>query len=227
MHKKLLLAEDEKALAEIIAESLATQHYDVDCVDNGMQAVSRLQVGSYDIVVMDVMLPGMDGFSVIKKFRQFNQLTPVIFLTSKTMPHDVVTGFECGGNDYLKKPFSMEELVIRLKVLLSSNRIISEEAGEQVYHIGKYQYDSVKQRLVLNEKVTRLTARENEILRLLCINKHIAVEKGKMLIGVWGSDNFFNARTLDVFITRLRKYLKDDPNVQVINLRGVGYKLVW
>lgn len=227
MHKKLLLAEDEKALAEIIAESLATQHFDVDCVDNGIQAVSQLQTGAYDIVVMDVMLPGMDGFSVIKRFRQFNQLTPVIFLTSKTMPHDVVHGFECGGNDYLKKPFSMEELVIRLKALLSSNRIINQEAGQQVYSIGKYRYDPVKQRLVLNEEITILTARENEILRLLCINKHNAVEKQMILTSIWGSDNFFNARTLDVFITRLRKYLKDDANVQIINLRGIGYKLVW
>jgi DNA-binding response OmpR family regulator len=226
MTKKVLLIEDENALSEIIAESLATENFIVECVDNGITALSRLRNHSFHIIIIDVMLPGMDGFSIVKKMREADQVTPVIFLTSKTMPHDVVKGFESGGNDYLKKPFSMEELVIRLKVLLTNNRMITHGVAE-TFSIGRYRFDAVRQQLTIYDKKILLTARENEVLLMLCTQNKVLVEKQKMLKTIWGSDNFFHARTLDVFITRLRRYLKDDPDIQIINLRGLGYKLVW
>jgi DNA-binding response OmpR family regulator len=227
MNKKLLLIEDERPLAGIIADSLITEGFEVECIHDGRLAFERLQHFHFDIMVVDVMLPGMDGFSLVKKFRAFNRDTPIIFLTSKTMPHDVVKGFECGANDYLKKPFGMEELVIRLKVLLSSSRMMLQANTNQVFNIGKYRFDSVKQQLIFQKDQIPLTSRESEILLLLCLDGKTLVPKQKILNAIWGSDNFFHSRTLDVFITRLRKYLKEDPEVQIINLRGLGYKLVW
>lgn len=224
--KKILLAEDEAALRMIIAESLSVRGYAVTETGNGTAAMNSLEQDNFDIAVLDVMLPGMDGFTLVKELRKKENRIPVLFLTSKTLPTDVVQGFESGGNDYLKKPFAMEELVIRIQALLSPGRLITP-ATNNTLTIGQYMFHPIKQQLIRGEQVIVLTARENEVLELLVRHKHTIVNKKTLLKQIWGDDSFFNARTLDVFITRLRKYLKQDPHVQIINIRGVGYKLVW
>lgn len=224
--KKILLAEDESALRTIIAESLSTRGFAVTEVGDGASAMHSLIQNGFDIAVLDVMLPGMDGFTLVKELRKKDNTIPVLFLTSKTLPADVVQGFESGGNDYLKKPFAMEELVIRIQALLSPGRMIAS-VQQSAVSIGQYTFHPVKQQLHRGSEVIVLTARENEVLELLVQHKHTVVNKQVLLNSIWGDDNFFNARTLDVFITRLRKYLKQDPHVQIINVRGVGYKLVW
>lgn len=222
----ILLAEDEAALGGIIAESLTASGFAVTHVTNGKDALQKLQHGGFNLALLDVMMPGMDGFTVAQQLRLTNKHLPIIFLTSKTMPQDVVIGFESGGNDYVKKPFSMLELVARIKALLGQNRLLTNTPSSHV-NIGRYSFDAVKQQLVFNAAVQQLTARESEVLWLLYQHNQTLLTKQQMLHAIWGDDNFFNARTLDVFITRLRKHLKHDPQVQIINVRGAGYKLVW
>lgn len=200
--------------------------FTVTHVTNGNHALQLLQSGAFNIALLDVMMPGMDGFTVARQLRLTNMHLPVIFLTSKTMPHDVVEGFESGGNDYVKKPFSMLELVARIKALLGQNRLLAAATPAQVA-IGRYSFDAVKQQLIFNAILQPLTARESEVLWLLYRHNQTLLTKQQILKAIWGDDNFFNARTLDVFITRLRKHLKHDPQVQIINVRGTGYKLVW
>lgn len=222
----ILLAEDEAALGGIIAESLTASGFAVTHVTNGKDALQKLQGGGFSLALLDVMMPGMDGFTVAQQLRVTNRHMPIIFLTSKTMPHDVVAGFESGGNDYVKKPFSMLELVTRIKALLGQNRLLAAITPAQV-NIGRYSFDAVKQQLVFNATLQQLTARESEVLWLLYRHNQTLLTRQQILNAIWGDDNFFNARTLDVFITRLRKHLKQDPQVQIINVRGSGYKLVW
>ena len=173
------------------------------------------------------MMAGMDGFELARTIRQSDKNVPILFLTSKTMPQDVVEGFESGGNDYLRKPFAMQELVIRIKVLVSEGRLLKKETTPTKVSIGQYQFDAVKQQLTINLRVQTMTAREAELLWLLYKNHQQLSSKKVILEAIWGDDNFFNSRTLDVFITKLRKLLQEDPGVQIINVRGMGYKLVW
>ncbi|MCP9751811.1 response regulator transcription factor [Ferruginibacter sp. HRS2-29] len=223
----VLLAEDEESLGSIISESLTVSGFSVTHVTNGNEALELLLNGSFSLAILDVMMPGMDGFTIARQLRLNNLRLPVLFLTSKTMPHDVVTGFESGGNDYIKKPFSMLELVVRMKALLGLNRLPEYAALPTTAQIGKYHFDPVKQQLIFGTEICKLTARESEILWMLYQHTQTLLPRQQLLISIWGDDNFFNARTLDVFITRLRKLLKQDPRVQIINARGVGYKLVW
>lgn len=224
---KILLAEDEEALGNIVAESLEMRGFSVHHCKNGSEALSQLLNEQYDLALVDVMMPGIDGFTLVQKFRMQNTEMPVIFLTSKLLPNDVVTGFESGGNDYLKKPFSMEELVIRIKVLLSGNRLLKTKDQAVEVKIGAYLFNAARQELMYQTTLKKLTSRENEVLSLLFQHKHSVLSKQVLLNTIWGNDSFFNARTADVFISRLRKYLQEDPRVQIINVRGIGYKLVW
>lgn len=224
---KILLAEDELALGNIIAESLETSGFLVTHVTDGKEALRLLYTNNYDLALLDVMMPGMDGFAIAQELRLANYQLPILFLTSKTLPEDVVTGFESGGNDYLKKPFSMMELVVRIKGLLGTNRLQAGSLQRKPVMIGSYHFDPTRQQLIINADTYQLTARENDILWLLYRQKQNLLTKQELLNTIWGDDNFFNARTLDVFITRLRKLLKQDPRIQIINIRGAGYKLVW
>ena len=223
----ILLVEDELALGGIVAENLNAVGFHVTHVQTGSQALELLKDHEFSLLILDVMMPGMDGFSVARQIRVTNTAIPILFVTSKTMPHDVVEGFESGGNDYLKKPFAMQELVVRIRVLLSDNRLLNKSNESAVVAIGAYIFDPVKQQLGCQGLVKQLTARESEILWLLYQHRQSLIGKKNLLETIWGDDNFFNSRTLDVFITRLRKHLKQDHSVQIINVRGVGYKLVW
>ena len=220
---KILLAEDEPALALIIKESLETRNFEVMHCINGEVAFDAFTKQKFDLLVLDVMMPKKDGFSVAKDVRKIDKKIPIIFLTAKSQTQDVVEGFNIGGNDYLKKPFSMEELIIRIHSLLG--RINADKVEEKML-IGSYSFDFVKQTLHFNELIITLTHREAELLFLLIENKNEILDRSIVLKKIWGNDDFFNGRSLDVFITKLRKKLNLDPNIQIINVRGQGYKLI-
>lgn len=219
---KLLLAEDEVSLAQIIKESLETRNFEVLVCHNGQDAFDYFLKDQPEILVLDVMMPKKDGFSLATDIRKIDKKIPIIFLTAKSQTQDVVDGFTIGGNDYLKKPFSMEELIVRIHSLLG--RIPNEENGELI-PIGSYLFDPLKQKLVFNDKTETLTHREASLLSLLIENKNQIIDRSIILKKIWGEDDFFSGRSMDVFITKLRKKLSHDPSVQIINIRSYGYKL--
>jgi len=218
---KLLLAEDEPSLAQIIKESLETREFEVFLAENGVKALQLYHQHHPDILVLDVMMPFKDGFTLAKEIREENKQVPIIFLTAKSQTKDVLEGFSHGGNDYLKKPFSMEELIVRIQSLLSRNAIQSSSIK-----IGDYVFNHTKQTLEHKKNTVALTHRESELLFLLTQNKNEISDRSFILKKLWGTDDFFNARSMDVFITKLRKKLKNDENIQIVNVRGYGYKLI-
>ena len=220
---KLLLAEDEAALGQIIKESLETRDFDVILCDNGEKAFEKYNSEGPEILVLDVMMPKKDGFTLAKEIRAIDDTIPIIFLTAKSQTADVVEGFSIGGNDYLKKPFSMEELIVRIHNLASRTRV--QKISENLI-IGDYTFAFQKQRLQYkSEDAIQLTHREAHLLFHLIKNKNQVLERSLILNELWGMDDFFTARSMDVFITKLRKKLNRDDNVQIINVRGFGYKL--
>jgi len=220
----ILLAEDELALGRIVKESLETRDFEVLWAKDGQEALKVYKNNSPELLVLDVMMPKKDGFSVATEIRQSNSSVPIIFLTSKSQTKDVVEGFEKGGNDYLKKPFSMEELIVRIKNLLHQK---VEKTSHKIYPIGQYTFNLPKQTLQFNnEEPKQLTHREAQLLHQLYLHKNQVADRKQVLQKLWGNDDFFSARSMDVFISKLRKKLEEDPNIQIINIRGFGYKLV-
>ena len=220
---KLLLAEDEPSLAQIIQESLETRNFEVYLAANGEEALQIYQTKKPEILVLDVMMPKKDGFTLASEIRKENKQIPIIFLTAKSQTSDVLDGFEAGGNDYLKKPFSMEELIVRIHALLNRNSL---KINKTAVIIGKYTFNYLKQTLRIHETTCLLTHRESELLYMLEQNKNNTTDRTLVLKKIWGNDDFFNARSMDVFISKLRKKLKDDPTVQIVNIRGYGYKFI-
>lgn len=222
---KILLAEDEAALGMIIQESLESRGFEVVYCTDGEQARNAYKNEQPDILVLDVMMPKLDGFTLVKELRKQDQFIPIIFLTAKSRTEDVVEGFGYGANDYLKKPFSMEELIVRIQSLLN-RKSVKKPTGEQV--LGDFRFDIQKQTLVHNtsNQVEQLTHREAQLLHALLQNVNELTDRTSILNSLWGNDDFFNARSMDVFISKLRKKLSLDPSIQIINVRGYGYKLV-
>jgi two-component system, OmpR family, response regulator TrcR len=220
---KIVLAEDEPSLAQIIQESLETRKFDVYLANNGNEAFDLYKSKKPDILVLDVMMPYKDGFTLAKEIRLENKQIPIMFLTAKSQTKDVLEGFKHGGNDYLKKPFSMEELIVRIHSLLDRNLQKKEHSNIK---IGNFTFNHTRQSLLFKEEETVLTNRESELLFILTQNKNTISEKSYILNKLWGNDDFFNARSMDVFITKLRKKLKRDENIQIVNVRGYGYKLI-
>lgn len=225
-----MLVEDEQALAMIIQDSLVVRGFETLLVNDGATAYGYYLSYQPDLLVLDVMLPFTTGFKIATKIRLEDKRTPIIFLTARTMPQDVLSGYESGGNDYLKKPFDMEELIIRIKVLLNENRMLEDETtnfSQNIVSIGNYTFDMLRGELSFQMLSKKLTARENDVLKILYQHRNQLLERKKFLMIVWGDDDFFSSRSLDVFITKLRKYFKNDPMIQIINHRGFGYKLVF
>lgn len=221
---KLLLAEDEPALAQIVKESLETRDFVVFHASDGNQALKIYQEKLLDVLVLDVMMPKKDGVTLAREIRQIDQDIPIIFLTAKSQTADVVEGFEVGGNDYLKKPFSMEELIVRVRNLLKRNQQAQES---KVINLGKYTFDFPKQTLTYEGKdKVLLTHREAHLLFHLCQNKNAVLDRSLILKKLWGDDDFFNARSMDVFITKLRRKLSKDESIHIVNVRGYGFKLI-
>ncbi|MDO9039607.1 MAG: response regulator transcription factor [Lutibacter sp.] len=221
---KILLAEDEPSLGQIIKESLETRNFEVLLCADGEIAYATYKRENPLLLVLDVMMPKKDGFTLAKEIRKENPDIPIIFLTAKSQTEDVVEGFNLGGNDYLRKPFSMEELIVRINALLKRG---DYENGNEVIKIGDYQFNVKNQTLVFNGNTETLTHRESELLSHLIQHKNQVLDRSFILKKLWGDDDFFNARSMDVFITKLRKKLKDDTSIQIINVRGYGYKLIF
>jgi len=219
----ILLAEDEPALGQIIKESLETRNFNVLLCENGEKAFEIYQSKSPQLLVLDVMMPKKDGFTLAKEIRTIDEYIPIIFLTAKSQTRDVVEGFSIGGNDYLKKPFSIEELIVRINNLL--NRVQLQKTSD-ILQIGQYTFDFPKQTLKINEEAIQLTHRESHLLFHLIKNRNAVLDRSFILNKLWGNDDFFNARSMDVFITKLRKKLNKDDSIQILNVRGYGYKLI-
>jgi DNA-binding response OmpR family regulator len=224
---KILYLEDEASLAKIVKESLASRSFDVMHLDSGKNAVKIFNEFKPDVCVFDVMLPEKDGFEVAKEIRALNTITPIIFLTAKNQTTDLLMGFDAGGNDYIKKPFSLEELIVRINNLyfLSKNKsgIADSVTGVK---IGKYVFSTTKQELRFEKEVRKISFRECQLLDLLTKSMGEIVTRKVILDTVWGDDHFFNSRNLDVYITKLRSYFKSDPKIEIITLKSVGYRLI-
>jgi DNA-binding response OmpR family regulator len=224
----ILLVEDEPILAEIVRESLQTRGFEVLHADTVKAATLLYHQQTPSLMVLDVMLPDGDGFSLARHIRSQDMELPIIFLTSRSLPQDVVEGFESGGNDYLKKPFSLEELVVRIKALLNRNRLVSPVINTaQTTALGQYLFEYPASALTFMGKKRTLTSREGEIMHMLILSKNQVLYRKALLLHLWGNDDYFSGRSLDVFMAKLRKYLKDDPTVNILNIRGQGYKLIY
>lgn len=222
---RLLLVEDEHTLAEIIADTLGEKEFDVTVAYDGVEGLRQFDAFRPDVVVTDIMMPGMDGFSFVDELRRRSSDVPVLFLSARSAVDDVVRGFETGGNDYLRKPFAMSELVVRVRALVGRSRSAHPDA-DRIYEIGRFRFDTGRQTLSDGDRVQELSAREAGVLEILCSRMGETVPTQLILKRVWGDDSFFNGRSLHVFITRLRHMLSSDPSVQIVNARGVGYKLL-
>jgi len=220
---KILLAEDEPSLGQIIKESLETRNFDVLLCNDGEEAYYKYKTEKPLLLVLDVMMPKKDGFTLAKEIRLEDPEIPIIFLTAKSQTEDVVAGFNLGGNDYLKKPFSMEELIVRINALLKRTK---EPIFDEI-SFGKYIFNFKKQTLSYENIAENLTHREANLLFYLIQNKNQVLDRSFILKKLWGDDDFFNSRSMDVFISKLRKKLKNDPSIQIINVRGYGYKLIF
>jgi len=222
---KILYLEDEQSLGKITRDMLVKSGFTVDWIEDGSKGLAAFEQNSYSICVVDIMMPGIDGYTFVKEVRKKDVNIPVIFLTARSLTEDVIKGFETGGNDYLKKPFSIEELIVRINSLL--NRIPkSAEPIQSIFTIGKFTFDHSTMELSSDSKKIVLTNLENELLHRLILNKNSVLERQKVLIELWGDDTFFNARSMDVFITKLRKYFSEDERISIVNIRGIGYKMI-
>jgi DNA-binding response OmpR family regulator len=223
---KLLLAEDDENLGLLLKEYLIAKGYDTDLYPDGEAAYKGFRNHSYNLCILDIMMPRKDGISLAKDIRLINMDIPIIFLTAKNMKEDVLEGFKIGADDYITKPFSMEELIFRIEAIMRRIMQDTSSPDDAVYKLGIYTFDTRKQILTGGEEEVKLTTKEAELLRLLCNNANKVLERNFALKTIWIDDNYFNARSMDVYITKLRKHLKDDPKVEIINVHGKGYKLI-
>ena len=223
---KVFYVEDEVFLARIVKESLESRGFEVIMENDGEKAMESFKKSKPDICVLDVMLPNKDGFTIADEIRELNEDIPIIFLTAKIQTEDVVKGFTLGGNDYVRKPFSMEELIARLQNLLRLKTEEPKKITTDSVKIGKYNFQLNRQVLNNGKEDRKLSFRESEILRLLYENKDRIIDRKNILNLLWGNDSFFNSRNLDVYITKIRSYLKDDPSLEIITVKGIGYRFV-
>jgi DNA-binding response OmpR family regulator len=221
---KVLYVEDEVFLAKIVSETLQGRGYDVVLESDGGKAVKQFNEVKPDVCVLDIKLPNKDGFSIADEIREKDTQVPIIFLSAKSQTNDVVNGFKLGANDYIRKPFSIEELIVRIENVLKNK--IETQADQEEVSFGKYVFNSKRQTLISPDEQRKLSYRESELLRLLYENREKIVERSEILTLLWGSDSFFNSRNLDVYITKLRNYLKSDPSVEIITIKGIGYRFV-
>jgi len=223
---KVFYVEDELFLARIVKESLESREFDVIMEHDGAKALDLFKKTQPDICVLDVMLPNKDGFEIADEIRELNENIPIIFLTAKTQTEDVVRGFTLGGNDYIRKPFSMEELIVRIQSLLRLNKEGVKKINTESVRMGKYDFQINRQVLSSEKEKRKLSFRESELLKLLYESRDKVIDRKDILNLLWGNDSFFNSRNLDVYITKLRSYLKDDPSLEIITIKGIGYRFV-
>jgi DNA-binding response OmpR family regulator len=223
MKSKILLVEDDPSLGFVIKDNLMVKGYEVTLCKDGEEGQLTFEKNHFDVCILDVMMPKMDGFSLAKSIRAKDQHIPILFITAKSMLEDKINGFHSGGDDYIVKPFSMEELSLRIEVFLRRSNI--EKVAEQNFALGEFTFDCHNYTLHHLSSFKTLTQKEAEVLKLLCQNKERVLKREEILKNVWGNDDYFLGRSMDVFISKLRKHLKDDPKVQIVNYHGVGFRL--
>ena len=226
--QKILLAEDDPNLGDLLKDYLELKgKFDVTLCTDGEEAVNQFRKSTYDLCILDVMMPKKDGFTVGKEIRKINTTTPIIFATAKGMMEDKTEAFELGGDDYITKPFRVEELLLRINALLK--RVVREKDDQVVsdkFEIGEYFFDYTSQQIAHKGVQQKLSTKEAELLRLLCLKKNDVLTREEALLKIWHDDNYFTGRSMDVFLSKLRKYLRDDPKVEIVNVHGKGYKLL-
>lgn len=222
---RILLCEDDENLGMLLREYVQAKGFLCDLFGDGDSGYKAYLKGRYDFCILDVMMPKKDGFTMAQEIRALNSDIPIIFLTAKSLKEDILEGFKIGGDDYITKPFSMEELLFRIEAIL---RRVKGNKGKDIiaYRLGNFMFEVQKQVLTIGAKTTKLTTKECDLLNLLCSHANEILERNFALKTIWIDDNYFNARSMDVYITKLRKHLKDDPNVEIINIHGKGYKLI-
>ena len=221
---KILLAEDDENLGTLLNTFLKAKGFDVELARNGKLALQKFTESEFDFLIFDVMMPEMDGFTLAKEIRELDKKTPILFLTAKSMKEDKLEGFKIGADDYLTKPFSMEELLARIEAILRRTAQPQEEEAN-TYQIGSIAFDPEMRMLHLKEP-KKLTTKENQLLKLLAKNKNDVLDRNAALRAIWGDDNYFNGRSMDVYIAKLRKLLKEDPAIEIMNVHGKGFKLI-
>ncbi|HRH68298.1 MAG TPA: response regulator transcription factor [Flavobacteriales bacterium] len=224
---KLLLVEDDPNLGNLLVEYLRAKGYEADLRTDGQQGRSAYDKGGYDLLILDVMMPQKDGFTLAREIRQKDVSTPIIFVTAKSMKQDTIQGFQSGADDYITKPFGMEELLLRIAAVLRRAKGAEPKSPEpEEYRLGDSSFEPRKQVLRTPQGDRKLTTKESELLRLLCANRNDVLERSVALNAVWGNDSYFNGRSMDVYIAKLRKYLREDPAVEIINVHGKGFRLI-
>ncbi len=224
---RILLVEDDRNLGLLLQESLGLQGFEVTLCRDGEEAFRAFLNHTFDLCLIDVMLPKKDGFALAGEIRGLRSGVPLIFLTAKSLQEDRIQGFKVGGDDYITKPFNLEELVLRIRAVLRRGKTGEKDSSErQKFHLGQYAFDYEEQTLRIGKRTRRLTTKESELLRLLCLQANSILERSLALELVWGNDSVFSARSMDVFISRLRKYLSEDKAVEIINIHGRGFKLI-
>jgi len=224
---KLLVVEDDHNLGKLLSDYLRARGYDTDLRTDGQQGWQAFAKGRYDLLILDVMMPLKDGFTLAREIRAKDPEVPIIFLTARSMKQDTIQGFQSGADDYITKPFGMEELILRIGAVLRRTKGVLPKAEEPVtYTIGASEFDVRKQHLRTPAGERRLTTKESELLRLLCTHRNDVLDRSQALLEVWGNDSYFNGRSMDVYIAKLRKYLREDPSLEIINIHGKGFRLV-
>ncbi len=225
MIMKILLLEDDPNLGFVLQEQLESSGFSVTLETNGEEGMAASRKGSFDLCIVDVMMPKKDGFTFAREFRARDSATPIIFLTAKSLKEDRIEGFKVGGDDYVTKPFSMEELLLRIQAVLKRSSRPEQTPKSRRIKLGKYTFDEPSQMLLSKSGKLGLTAKEAQVLSLLCHNLNTVVLRNDILKSIWSDDSYYNSRSLDVFISRLRKYLADDPSLKIMSVHGKGYKL--
>ena len=223
---KLLLAEDDPNLGNLLSEYLEAKGFEVDLCKDGDEGLKAFSQNQYDFIILDVMMPLKDGFTLAREIRNVNKQVPILFLTAKSMKADTLKGFEIGGDDYVAKPFSMDELLVRVNAILRRSGNSRDEEEKTEFDIGNYHYNYHNQRLEVGKETIKLTTKENELLYLLSKNMNGIMERNFALNAIWGDDNYFNGRSMDVYIAKLRKHLSKDSSIEIVNVHGRGFKLL-
>ncbi|MFT4659845.1 MAG: DNA-binding response OmpR family regulator [Patiriisocius sp.] len=221
--KSVLLVEDDMNLGNLLCEFLSVKGYETTLARNGEEGSQLFITNTYDFIILDVMMPKKDGFTLAKEIRVKDKHTPILFLTAKSMKEDTLEGFKVGADDYMTKPFSMDELVARMKAIARRMPTKNDLIGEQT--IGSLLYDPIRQFIKTGKELSKLTTKENELLKMLVVNKNKVLDRTDALKKIWGDDSYFNGRSMDVYITKLRKHLKGDDNIEIVNVHGVGFRL--
>jgi len=222
----ILLAEDDKNLGTVLKAYLDAKNYQCTLCVNGKEALENYKEGEFDFLILDVMMPVMDGFTLAREIRETDQTTPILFLTAKSLQEDVMEGFKAGGDDYLSKPFHMDELLARIEAILRRAQTKKTTKSVASYTIGKYTFDVIRHILSIDGQDQKLTSKEAALLELLCASKNETLDRSEALKKIWLDDSYFNARSMDVYVTKLRKYLKGDSTIEILNVHGVGFKLI-